>query len=548
MSIILVLQRGVRLCNRFRFFSAPFTRPFTRSFIRSFTRLLCVSSLLLGLWYQVWQPANAQAPLTDTTSGQQPADVAAPHAIYLPYVSANEQASPTTTPPTTTPPTTMSSSDSTYGAATVGESLEKPCVTKATVPTALVLSPADDWQSALTQAGPSATILLHGGTYQSTDKLWIPNGQPNRLITIQPYNCEAVTLYTSLRPGSYNVIAGLHIEAVGISDTTWAIRIDGKNKGPIRQVVIRNNTILGGDKDAVKVSADVVGATITGNHIDGGKASHDLNVQSEGTATAPDQIVISNNLLTKHYFNSVSEDMLQVIDALNIEFSHNTCADGPAMEQCVDIKETRAPLNIHNNIFDGGSLHTVGDGVDGSAGCMVIHEHNKQPENHLIDHNLFRNCRDTVIRFASEGGNALARATVRNNIFISPDSTDLDGLLIWRAQDVDFENNTMIRGDLKLGVAGDATRTPVNTTLKNNLFYQTRIDDRTTPPTSTYQCSYNLSFQITGNVGQANCQNSQWNADPLLPDIAHEQLKPASNSPACEGGENGVTQGALPCL
>jgi hypothetical protein len=298
----------------------------------------------------------------------------------------------------------------------------------------------------------------------------------------------------------------------------------------------------------------VVDVSITGNRIDGGRLSHDLNVQSEvsytvpAVAPAPDQIVISNNLLTKSYFaNSVSEDMLQVIDALNIEFSYNTCANGPAMEQCVDIKETRAPLHIHHNLFDGGSLHTVGDGVDHSAGCMVIHEHNKQPENHVIEYNKFRNCRDTVIRFASEGGNALARATVSHNVFINPDSTDADGLLIWRAQDVVFENNTMINGDLKLGVAGDPTKTPVNTVLKNNIFYHTRIDDRTTPPTSTYQCSNNLFFQTTGNVDQTKCPNSQWNVDPLLMDVARELLNPAPTSPACTGGENGITEGAVAC-
>ena len=172
---------------------------------------------------------------------------------------------------------------------------------------------------------------------------------------------------------------------MGISDLTWAIRVDCKNKGPIRHVVIRNNTILGGEKDALKVSADVADLMITGNHIDGGMVSHVLNVQSEWQPNAPDQITITNNLLTKSYFKTQSEDMLQVIDALHIEFSHNTCADGHQMEQCVDIKETRVPLIIRDNLFDGSTLHLDGPGVDGSAGCMVIHEHDGHPENHLIE-------------------------------------------------------------------------------------------------------------------------------------------------------------------
>ena len=165
----------------------------------------------------------------------------------------------------------------------------------------------------------------------------------------------------------------------------------------------------------------------------------------------------------------------------------------------------------------------------------------------MIEQNLFRNCRDTIIRFASEGGNAIARATVRNNVFISPDATDADGLLIWRAQDVVFENNTMIRGTLKLGADGDPTKVPQNTVLKNNLFYLTRLDDRTQAPATTYQCDHNLFFQTSGNLAQAMCQVSLWNTDPLLADAAHENVRPASNSPACIGGENGATQGAINC-
>lgn len=447
--------------------------------------------------------------------------------IYLPFVSV--------------PFTAVSAG----AAATVGETLE-PCASEQTAPNTLVLTPADDWQTAITKAGPGTTLLLHGGVYQASDKIWLPSGQADQWIILKPYNCEAVTLYTSLRPGSYNLIAGLHLEARGIGDLTWVIRIDGKNKGPVRHVVIRNNTILGGEKDALKVSADVADVRITGNHIDGGKASHNLNVQSEGTATAPDQIVISNNLLTKQYFNSDAEDMLQVIDAGNIEFSYNTCANGPSMEQCVDIKETRAPLNIHHNLFAGDTLHTVGSGVDGSAGCMVIHEHNKAPENHRIEQNFFRNCRDTVIRFASEGGNAIARATVINNVFVNPAATDADAILIWRAQDVVFENNTMIRGTLKLGADGDPTKIPQNTTLKNNIFYQTNIADRTQAP-ATYQCGYNLFFKVAGNLAPTRCQNSLWNVDPLLADPTQAAVQPASNSPACSAGESGANQGAFGC-
>jgi len=475
------------------------------------------------------QPTPTPAPTSAPTSAPTPAPTLAPTPVPTPV-------------PTSTPSSPISFTDPAYGAAAVvGEVLE-PCTTEGTV-----LAPTDDWETSIADASPGATLLLRGGVYQATDKLKLPSGAPEQWITLKPYNCEAVTLYTSIRPGSYNIIAGLHIEAVGIADITWSIRVDGKNGAPIRQVIIRNNTILGGEKDALKVSADVANLTITGNHIDGGKISHVLNVQADETTTLPDQIIITNNLLTKSHFKIPSEDMIQITEARHVEFSHNTCANGYMMEQCVDIKETQAPVLVTNNLFDGSTLHLGGDGVDGSKGCMVIHEHDGHAENHQIVQNMFRNCQDTIIRFASEGGNAISSGTLRYNVFISPSATDADGLLIWRAVDVLFENNTMIRGTLKLGKNGEADKIPQNTVLKNNLFYQSRIDDRTQAPATTYQCSHDLFFQTSGNLDRAMCQNSLWDLDPLLANIANEDLHPASNSPACTGGENSVAQGAIPC-
>lgn len=373
--------------------------------------------------------ANATVPPVEQPGGTTPT------IFYLPYLVAQEAVPDAPR----------------YGATTlIGEGLE-PCVTEAAMSNASVLAPTDDWEERITQAQPGSALLLRAGVYQARDKIWMPAGQPDQWITLKPYNCEAVTLYTSLRPASYNVIAGLHLEASGIGDVSWVIRIDGKNKGPIRYVEIRNNTILGGDRDALKVSADVAHVTISGNHIDGGKAAHVLNIQSEEQANAPDQILITNNLLNKSHFTTPSEDMIQITDALNVEFSYNSCSNGHRMEQCVDIKHTRAPVFIHHNLFDGATLHLDGDGVDQSKGCVTIHEDDGHPENHLIEQNLFRHCRDTIIRFASEGGVMLASGTLRYNLFVNPDATDADGLLIWAARDVTFVNNTMIRGTLKLG-------------------------------------------------------------------------------------------------
>jgi hypothetical protein len=266
----------------------------------------------------------------------------------------------------------------------------------------------------------------------------------------------------------------------------------------LRNLVIRNNTIVGGEVDAIRINDDVVGVELSGNNIDGGKGGHDVFVTTEVTpidpAKSPDNILLINNRLTKRYFSTPAEDMFQVRDARRVTFTRNSCENGLNMEQCVDIKSVTAPLVIQYNRFDGITLHQTGSGEDGSSGCMVIHEMDGHPENHRIEYNYFRNCRTTVIRFASEGGSANSSGTLRYNVFVNPDSTDADGLLIWRAENVVFDHNTMIRGTLKLGRGDGLSKnppvTPKNTVLKNNIFYQSRLDDNTLAPNFTYACTY----------------------------------------------------------
>jgi hypothetical protein len=439
--------------------------------------------------------------------------------------------------------------------AVVGEPLE-PCATNATIPGATVLSTADDWQSALENAAPGTTLLLRGGIYQATEKLTIPAGQPGQPVTVKPYDCEAVTLRGSFTPLSHTILAGLRIEGAGLAedDLKYVLRIDGK-RGVLRNLIIRNNTIVGGELDAIRLHDDVVGVEFSGNHIDGGKSGHNLFVTTEvkpiDPAKSPDAILITNNRLTKRYFQTPAEDMFQVRDARHITFTRNSCEQGVNMEQCVDIKSVTAPLVIRYNRFDGTTLHQDGAGEDGSSGCMVIHEFDGHPENHLIEANYFRNCRDTVIRFASEGGDANSSGTVRYNVFVNPDSTDDDGLLIWRAENVVFAHNTMIRGTLKLGRGDGLSKTPPvtpkNTVLSSNIFYESRIDDNTQAPDFTYRCTHNLFFNLAqhGN-NDLNCSQTI-TADPLLAALANEDYTPDVASPACGSGEQGGDRGAIAC-
>ncbi|HEX6387190.1 MAG TPA: hypothetical protein VF177_21190 [Anaerolineae bacterium] len=432
-----------------------------------------------------------------------------------------------------------------YGASgTVGEALE-PCDTPSTVPGAIVLSPATDWQKAIElDARFGDTFLLREGTYQIKEQLRPKAGAPGQPITIKPYNCEPVTLKGTLRPHSHNTVAGMRLETPQLANENWVIRVDGKNMGHIENVVIRNNTILGGDIDALRVSDDVVNLVVSGNHIDGGRDGHLIFVVSENLVFRPDHIVITNNLLTKAYFDTPAEDMLQVRDGQYVEFTYNTCANGRNMEQCIDIKSMAAPMIIRGNFFDGETLHQEGAGEDGAGGCMVIHETDGNPEQHLVEDNYFKNCGDTALRFAPGESGEVSKATVRRNVFASTSSDD-GVVMIWQADGVEFTNNTIVEGYLKLGDAAHLKR-PRNTVIKNNIFYKTRIDDQTMPPEYTYECKYSLIYQTTGTgFIHAPCTDLL-SADPLFVDPQNENYHLQPGSPARGAGEGGVDLGAYP--
>lgn len=434
-----------------------------------------------------------------------------------------------------------------YGAAeTLGPALEA-CATEATVANAVVIEPSDDWEGTLTSAQPGTTLLFHAGTYQASTKLWLPAGAPDQFITLKPYNCEQVTLYASLRPLSYTVIAGLTIEAQGTTDTNYVIRIDSEYKGAywgnITQVTIRNNLIRGGLTDAIRISDDITYITITGNQIDGGATGHNIFVTSEKLQQRPDQIVITNNKFTKQLFTTPAEDMLQVRDVGYVAFTNNTCTSGLNMEQCIDIKTTTTPLLIAYNLFDGTQLHLLGAGEDSSDGCMVIHESDQVAEQHLIEHNYFKQCKGSSIRFASGSEEGLTSSgLVRYNLFFQT-SYQAGAIPVVKAQAMQFSNNTMICGYLKLG-SGDQTKLPSNTLIKNNIFYKTKIEDNTQPE-FPYTCAYNLLFATTGSGFTVGGCSSTIETDPAFVAAANADFRLLPTSPALHSGENNIDLGAL---
>lgn len=436
-----------------------------------------------------------------------------------------------------------------YGAdVSVGPSLE-PCVTEATSTNATVINPNDAWEEIVANAQPGTTLLFRAGTYQANDKLWLPPGAADGVITLKPYNCEAVTLYGSLRPLSYTVIAGLTLEAKGTSDNDYVMRIDSEYKGEywgnITQVMIRNNSIRGGHIDAIRISDDTTHITLTGNHIDGGLTGHNIFVTSEKLIQRPNQILITNNQLTKNLSDLPAEDMFQVRDVGYVEFTYNTCTEGINMEQCIDIKTTTMPLLIAHNFFDGARLHKNGSGEDGADGCMVIHEGDGVADQHIVEHNFFKRCKGAAIRFASGSQDGMISSSiVRYNLFAQTSYSEGE-IPVVRAQNVHFLNNTVVCGHLKLGNS-QQTKLPMNTVIKNNIFYKTEIEDNTVLPASFYTCSHNLLFSTAGSGFSISGCTSTVASDPQFASATGGDFRLLSTSPALKAGETNGMLGALP--
>ncbi|MCB0107046.1 MAG: hypothetical protein KDE53_14095, partial [Caldilineaceae bacterium] len=424
------------------------------------------------------------------------------------------------------------------------------CETERSRPSATVLSPEDNWEHILTSEDAAAhTFLLRGGIYQATDKLWLKAGNASSSTVLKPYNCEQVILRTSLRPSSHTVIAGMQIEATGIDDTKWVVRFDGKDRGRITDIVLRNNRILGGTEDAIRINDDALNILIQGNAIDGGEKGHDIFVTGTREGSQPDGIVITQNLLTKEYFATASEDMIQVRDVGSVKITSNTCTNGINMEQCIDIKSTTKPLWISHNLFDGDNLHRLGKGEDGAGGCMVIHESDGHAEQHVIVNNLFRHCKGTIIRFAPGTRDEISSALIRYNLFIQSanpqNETDISTMPIEIAADLQFTNNTMVYGLLKLG-NGDQSRLPQNLLFQDNIFYQTAIEDHTNHDQPAYHCTHNLIYRASQSGFSAVPCTQTITDDPHFVDSTRDNYYLLPDSPALGSGTNGNDRGALP--
>ncbi|MEM7129377.1 MAG: hypothetical protein AAF702_23800 [Chloroflexota bacterium] len=417
----------------------------------------------------------------------------------------------------------------------IAQSLER-CDTVETIPEATVLSTNDDWQSVIESGQPGDTFLLRNGIYTLETFLRIPAGTSELAVTVKPYACEDVEIMGGLWLNAHNVIAGLHVEVSNEYDLRWVINVAGTEAAPVTNLIVRNNTILGGHGDAVRLWNNASTVLVSSNHIDGGQDGHDLLILGNTTTDLyPAEISIANNRLTQSYFQTPTEDMLQIRNAGSVFVIHNTCTDGLRMEECLDIKSTLAPVVVRQNLFDGEELHQEGSGEDNSTGCVVIHETDGVAERHLFSFNHFKNCEGSSIRMAMVDGQ-VASGNFYNNLIEQSHADVEDSLLaFWNTEKLSFINNTVIGGLLKLGNSSQ-NKLPTGLTIANNIFYETQIVDNTFAPEYSYVCSHNLTYETTGIGLNSDICLETINVNPHFVSPIGKEFTLRESSPAQEAG------------
>jgi hypothetical protein len=117
---------------------------------------------------------------------------------------------------------------------------------------------------------------------------------------VQSDNGEQVTIWSAVRLQSDNLIAGLRIET---DKEAYAVWVNGRK--PVHQVVLRNNSMLGGTKKALLINQDAQDIRVTRNIINGAKSGHSVwigNWDSDKSAKKPTDIIFDHNLVKKDNF------------------------------------------------------------------------------------------------------------------------------------------------------------------------------------------------------------------------------------------------------
>lgn len=361
-------------------------------------------------------------------------------------------------------------------------------------------APSGSWQTRIERAVPGETILLRAGTYRPSGTLDIPTGTASNLITVANFNGEAAQVAGPVAFGSGHArMEGLTVNA---PSSSYAVLIQSMNSSLKSNIELKNMDVMGGTIEAIRIRGNVSHITIRNSLLDGGRNNHVVKVlcdseSSSGCRFTPEEISITNNKFSKvrtSFFpkshccdeaDGGSGDLLQTEGAGNITITHNAFGQSD-YENCVDIKRQGRPGTVFvlsYNIMDGrhtGQFPTTGPGC--RFGGLLMTQSN--PSGTMtVEGNLIMG-RGNLIRGTSIG------AVVQNNIFdgaeftiASPNSRLVLGY------------NTFMNAENRM-TFGDSTGRPVDLTVINNIFSQTRFMGTR----GSYNPIGNLLFQTSGST------------------------------------------------
>jgi hypothetical protein len=305
----------------------------------------------------------------------------------------------------------------------------------------------------------SGTALLKAGTYGS---LKVPPG-----ATVKPYDCGDVTIAGTVSLGNGATLAGVTVR----SDARWVIRIGGHD------ITVRNSTIQGGSVEAVRIHDNARNVTLVGNNLDGGRNNHVVKVKAESGSAHPDAIVIDNNVFSKRYYSTSSEDLLQLEGHRHVTVTNNTFANNPSGEDGVDVKQGTEGMVMRGNRFLGGDINSE---------CLLVQGGHA---NNVVVDNVFQDC-----GAVSLGAHPELRALPwwrfeRNRLTNSQ-------LRLRRSDRAELINNEMRGGTLKLGISSNPDDVPRNLRIEGTTFDGVEIDNNLR---HAYTCIDTTMMEVTGD-------------------------------------------------
>jgi hypothetical protein len=402
-----------------------------------------------------------------------------------------------------------------------------------------------------------------------------------------------------LRPGSYNTIAGLHIESathVGLIEL----------RGSTQQVEFRHNALYGGRNNAITIRGGVANVTFVGNDINSGPGqppgitnssgghiivvgpeatgvskgkhkppqpekpsdqvvgpeasgipkgkrkppqSEKLPDQEEAMATeVPNGVHIVRNKIRGAYFGDLTagDDTIAVSGGNHVVIEDNWFTENYNIEQVIDIKSrsSRVPVVVRGNVFQNNFLGTRG-GQDGGPSVavngpeIVVGDHDTPPSllQHVIEYNRFE--RGISVGASKRPGSAI----IRNNIFHAK-TTGEPRIIFNQAYNTLVVNNTYYRGGFKIGRARGCI--PVGgLTFKNNIFYETFVQDQTANcPDNSYTLTYNALYKLPSGF-RRGVQQHNITTDPAFINPSAGDFRLQAESAARRVGAEGMSMGVL---